>query len=453
MFSKFSIGVDREGNAWSLAVLCQRLGRLRIVDRLRTEGPAEEARQAVMKFVDKHRVRAARITACLPRRCLLVRFLDLPAEAEPQLAKVVGFQIDTLHPFREGDVYWDFAVVSRDREKKQIRVLVVFAEKSRLDDYCRELLGLGLRVTSVTLAAACLVPILKSVTGEAALVVLGRPDGAELLGFYRGELRATRDVPARSGEDASEAFERELHAVRAALPVADPAMVPTFLWGRPPESLAGLLGGLPPLPKPKLEWMGPSGLDPEESWPALAAAYADLKQNSVPAPNLLPADRRWRPSGKAPRLVYALGVLAALLAMGAGVHSWVAEAFYARALGQQIDLREARARSVRGQIQEAQDLDASADVLESVRRETWQKLQVLEELTQLLPDGTWLTQTEVNRDSVTISGLSGRAADLVQPLENSPYFSQVEFTSPITRDSSNKDIFRIRMRLEKPVRP
>jgi hypothetical protein len=59
----------------------------------------------------------------------------------------------------------------------------------------------------------------------------------------------------------------------------------------------------------------------------------------------------------------------------------------------------------------------------------------------------------VDQDSVVIFGLSDRAADLVQPLENSPYFSQVEFTSPITRDSHNKEIFRIRMRLGKPAHP
>jgi hypothetical protein len=42
---------------------------------------------------------------------------------------------------------------------------------------------------------------------------------------------------------------------------------------------------------------------------------------------------------------------------------------------------------------------------------------------------------------VAITGVSNHAADLVQPLENSPYFSQVEFTSPITRDAQNRARF------------
>ena len=74
MFSKFSIGVDWTEEGWSLALLSQRLRRLRIVDRIQVQGPPEEARQAVAKFLEKHRVRDARTTACLPRRSLLVRF-------------------------------------------------------------------------------------------------------------------------------------------------------------------------------------------------------------------------------------------------------------------------------------------------------------------------------------------------------------------------------------------
>ena len=453
MFSKSSIGVDWNGAGWDLAVLSRRLGYLRIGDRIHVEAPLEEAREKVAEFVDKNRAREARVIACLPRRCLLVRFLDLPADTESQLAKVVGFQVDTLHPFPAGEVYWDSAVVSRDREKKQIRVVVVLAEKSRLDQYFQDLLGLGLRVTSMTLLAACLAPLLKAVTGEAGLVIFGRRDGLELLGFYRGDLRATREISAESDEGASERFQRELHAVRSALPVEDPATIPTYAWGHAPESFAGLLEGVAPLPSPKLDWITRSGLDLKESWPAIGAAYADLQRMSVATLNLLPPHRRWQPTRNVPLVLYALGSLAVLLAVAAGIHPWVAKAIYARALDRQIEQRQAQAAGVRKQIQEAANLGASAEVLEGVRQKTWQKLRVLEELTKLLPDGTWLDQMDVDQDSVVIFGLSDRAADLVQPLENSPYFSQVEFTSPITRDSHNKEIFRIRMRLGKPAHP
>ena len=78
----------------------------------------------------------------------------------------------------------------------------------------------------------------------------------------------------------------------------------------------------------------------------------------------------------------------------------------------------------------------------------WQKLRLLSQLTKLLPDGTWLEDLQISEDAVEISGRSGRTADLVPPLETSPYFTQVEFTAPIVRDNQNKEVFRIRMRLK-----
>jgi Tfp pilus assembly protein PilN len=453
MFSKVSMGLEWNGEGWSLVVSSKRLGRLRVVDRLKVAGPAEEARKEIGRFLDKHQAREARLNACLPRRSVLVRFLDLPAEAEPQLAKVVGFQIGTLHPFEEGEVYWDCAVVSRDREKKLIRVVVVIGERSSLDQQHQELARLGFRVSSMTLGAICLVPILKKVIPETALVVSGGRDGVELLGFRRGELCATRYVAADSGEDARERLEQELHAVRASLLMADPTTVAMFKWGSLPDSFEKLLTDVPALPRPQLDMATPAGLDLTECWSALGASNADLKRKSGPAINLLPAASRWQPTGKAPALLYALGSLAVLLAIVTGVHGRVESALYARALDRQIHQWEERAGGVRRQMQEQENLSGSASILEGVRQQTWQKLRVVEELTKLLPDGTWVQEVDVDQETVVIYGVSNHAAELVQPLENSPYFSQVEFTSPITRDAHNQEIFRMRMRLEQPAHP
>jgi len=77
-----------------------------------------------------------------------------------------------------------------------------------------------------------------------------------------------------------------------------------------------------------------------------------------------------------------------------------------------------------------------------------QKLHMLQQLTKLLPDGTWLQELNISEDTVDINGYSNHAADLPPPLEKSPYFTQVEFTAPIIRDNQNREVFRIRMRLK-----
>jgi general secretion pathway protein L len=148
-----------------------------------------------------------------------------------------------------------------------------------------------------------------------------------------------------------------------------------------------------------------------------------------------------------------LGTTAALLALTLASHAWIERALYGRVLDRELRRLEVPAQQVRRQNQETSALETRAAVLEDLRAGNWQKLRLLAQLTKLLPDDTWLQQLQISEDTVEIYGSSNRAADLVPPLENSPYFTQVEFTSPITRDNKNKEVFRIRMRLKQAARP
>jgi general secretion pathway protein L len=59
---------------------------------------------------------------------------------------------------------------------------------------------------------------------------------------------------------------------------------------------------------------------------------------------------------------------------------------------------------------------------------------VLNEVSERLPDDTWLIQLRVRGDQLTLSGFSPAAASLIAGLENSPMLSEVRFGSPVTVD-------------------
>jgi general secretion pathway protein L len=61
--------------------------------------------------------------------------------------------------------------------------------------------------------------------------------------------------------------------------------------------------------------------------------------------------------------------------------------------------------------------------------------EMLSEVTQRLPDDTWLSQFQMKKDHITLSGYSASASALIEGLEASEMLSQVRFTSPITLDS------------------
>jgi Tfp pilus assembly protein PilN len=372
-------------------------------------------------------------------------------EAEPQLAKVVGYQLGAIHPFQDDQVLWDCTVVGRDAKAKQVSVLVVLAEKSRVNLYRQALQELGLRLSGLTLGAAAVAVLAKPLLPPAALIVCGRSTGVELLSFRQGNLCGTQAIPLEPSASAKERFDREWHRALAALPVSDAATIPSFVCGSVPSPFADLIQGASPLPAPKLNLTKPKDSAGFE-WPALAAAYAGLLRDAPSSINLLPSDERWQPQRGQRAPVYALSATAALLAGTLVAHAWIGRALYSRLLDRELRRLEVPAQQFRQQNQETKALDARAAVLEDLRAGDWQKLRLLAQLTKLLPDGTWLQELQISEDTVEIYGFSNRAADLVPPLENSPYFTQVEFTAPITRDNQNKEVFRIRMRLKQAAR-
>ena len=75
-------------------------------------------------------------------------------------------------------------------------------------------------------------------------------------------------------------------------------------------------------------------------------------------------------------------------------------------------------------------------------------LAVWDELSRILPDHTFLTETRIADGAVTVSGFSADAARLVRIIDQSPLFSGATLTSAITPDANErKDRFSIGFKL------
>ena len=76
-------------------------------------------------------------------------------------------------------------------------------------------------------------------------------------------------------------------------------------------------------------------------------------------------------------------------------------------------------------------------------------VELIDELTRLMPDGTWLHRLDIKNGEIQFQGLSDAASSLIGVVESSPVFHEARFGSPITRDArSGKERFHISARLE-----
>lgn len=76
-------------------------------------------------------------------------------------------------------------------------------------------------------------------------------------------------------------------------------------------------------------------------------------------------------------------------------------------------------------------------------------LDLLKEMTRVLPNNTWLSRVRCTETTVEIEGYAASATDILPKLESSAYFKKVEFASPTIRDVRlNADRFIIKMEIE-----
>ena len=82
---------------------------------------------------------------------------------------------------------------------------------------------------------------------------------------------------------------------------------------------------------------------------------------------------------------------------------------------------------------------ARAECYEAAKRKqtTPSSVMVLEAISRVLPDSTYVTELRIEGDKVQVVGISQDAPSLIRLMEQSPQFSRATFFAPTTRAQSD----------------
>lgn len=172
------------------------------------------------------------------------------------------------------------------------------------------------------------------------------------------------------------------------------------------------------------------------------------------AGNLLPP-RRQAMTARLPRL--AVGGLAGLaLALAAAVvlvPLWQAHREAAQLARMLADSRRRADESLKL----AKEIDAEVQesgFLALEKRETPSPSELLDVLTRLLPDDTWLSEVEIAGGELRITGFTNSASTVLGLIDQSPRFANAAFRSPVTQDPRmRREQFNIAARIARPGTP
>jgi general secretion pathway protein L len=119
------------------------------------------------------------------------------------------------------------------------------------------------------------------------------------------------------------------------------------------------------------------------------------------------------------------------------------------AISAQVEVARAEAMALQREVKDREDVSRAALSILGRKNETYSTIELWEEITRVLPDGTWLTALAIEDQSLMLTGFAKSAPDLILRLDASPMFREAGFTSPIIRDPASKtERFSIRVRTE-----
>jgi general secretion pathway protein L len=158
------------------------------------------------------------------------------------------------------------------------------------------------------------------------------------------------------------------------------------------------------------------------------------EDTSAPSINLLPVERRAARASGGQRLNrWLMALLVLLLIAAVAVPLWEKRRTVVTLLPLAEKARQEaeQVAALRGELETAV---TDAQFLAEKKHQSPVVIDILDELTKILPDDTWLQVLELRGDEVRLQGESAQATALVGLVEASPMLQGAAFQSPVTRN-------------------
>jgi len=158
--------------------------------------------------------------------------------------------------------------------------------------------------------------------------------------------------------------------------------------------------------------------------------------------NLLPQALRFHIVNQKDRVNQIIGAAVIfLLAFVMAQSLWLRE-HQLEAIGEAMDHVRAEAMAVQQIRKQIDDASEAAGFLQSRKIENGYKVEVLAELTRILPEDTYLDRLTMHMGGIQMQGKSANAQVLIELINDSPYFENASFRGPTRLDTrSRKEIF------------
>ncbi|RPJ60205.1 MAG: hypothetical protein EHM23_11255 [Acidobacteria bacterium] len=407
------------------------------------ESSVAEMKGRLRQQIEEGAVSRDKLVLGLPAEEVTLRLIELPIEVEENLEQVVRFQVEKFEPSEEESSYYDYVILSRDEGQKKIVLQIAMVRQSLLDGYLSLLKDLGLYPTAVRLSSLALHHVLalnkNGFPKKEPVVILDvNPGTVEIVIVVSAErcFAEKLDVPAENLN--ADAIIRELYDFVSGLPVKTESIARIYTTGALGGELLGELRqrfsdceSLADKLKVKGQVVRP------ELVTAIGLAATALSKSRSAKINLIPPEQRVieRKPSVIPTLV--LVVLFLVIAVSAATREYKQSSKFAGQIDAEVQKLQPRVNEVLTLKKQVEEKQKELEEIRTLMRGEQQVLNVMKDLTERLPDDTYLQSLNIERGQAIIFGFSNSAGALIPALRASNHYKSVlpKYTTkdPITK--------------------
>ncbi len=450
-----AIGIEISKTRLVLTSVVRRLRGLRVGRNLVLEDFQEldraELHRRIHDFIGSNGLSTENVIVGLSRDLVAVKQVQLPLEVEENLDQVVQFQVNKLEPSEDLEVCFDYHVLDRDEKSKRITLQIILASRQAVDEVIALLGDLGLQPAVMRLSSIGLHQLLRfhkdGISEHPSIIVRCEEEAIEAILIGGPDKHFSCHQPVDSQENRMELLgsaldnllsqtdldgSKEVREIYLAGRGADEALEPV----RERFGSAQLLSdGV------KLEFEGAARSSLSVTACSVGLAAASLTRSPFSKMNLIPPEMRRSTTrlSWAPTVVLAV-LLLFLLGLSAS-REYLQQSQLLAGISAQADELRPRVASVIETREEADQLGELAVEMSTMLSGRQRALSVLKDLTELIPDDTYLQSVRIEMHKVSMTGFSDTASSLMTILQESNCLTNV-VSKYITRDRrSGKDKF------------
>jgi len=414
--------------------------------------PPEGVASSLLMAINDFGAKGADISLTIPKAWTVIKIAEFPVTVKESLANAISYELDRLTPFSAEEAFYDFRILKESTEK--ITILIVAAKGDLVRPYIEALGASGLPPGKVAVSLSSIGALCQHVYNVKDFIFVeitkGNYEGGLFLdGFLSGAF--TEKFETEKTQSKIDTLKERISSLMSVTPITStlPALF-VLLRDRDPIFEDTM--------RQQFNW--PVRIIRESDVPFKASGY----QKEIPfsavgetVASLLPRKdglnlikKGYQEETKTP-MTFTVVLIMVLIAM------WILymvaplriEGKRLSEIDRQLQLRKEDVREVEALKTEIDDLRKEISAVEEFKQNRPLTLDIMRELTMIIPKSTWLTRVRVSESTVNIEGYATSASTLLSKLEASNYFKKAEFASPTFRDKRmNADRFNIKMEIE-----